>query len=247
MKRKVINENGRDKAFIGAAISAAAGLVGGIISGRKQKKAAEKAYRQQQEAQTQAEGYQQAAAMSAQYANQDYVDQYKEKIALKNGGKVSMKKKGNDRVAVAKKFRCGGRRKASLGIDDSKGTKETDNTTNDNNENKDGGAAPEGNTNNISVNSIASSAIKGIGTIGSAIAKPAVSQKQVIKSAGFNYGAPKQGLAQNSYQVDANGNPVNVVNTNPTNTATDEYGDRVVQAKMGMRKCNKCGGRNKRK
>ena len=38
MKRKVINENGRDKAFIGAAIGAVGNLVGGIIGRRKQKK-----------------------------------------------------------------------------------------------------------------------------------------------------------------------------------------------------------------
>ena len=115
MKRKVINENGRQKAFIGAAIGAVGNLVGGIISKRKQKKAQEKAYRQAQEEQTRSEGVQQAQAMSAQYANQDYVDEYRSKITLKNGGKVSMKKKGNDRIAMAKKFACGGRKKANLG------------------------------------------------------------------------------------------------------------------------------------
>lgn len=115
MKRKVINENGRDKAFIGAAIGAVGNIVGGIIGRRKQKKAAEKAYRQAQEEQTRSEGIQQAAAMSAQYANQDYVDQYREKITLKNGGKVGMKKKDNDRVAIAKRYKCGGRKKSNLG------------------------------------------------------------------------------------------------------------------------------------
>lgn len=83
MKRKVINENGRQKAFIGAAIGAVGNLVGGIISKRKQKKAQEKAYRQAQEEQTRSEGVQQAQAMSAQYANQDYVDEYRNKITLK--------------------------------------------------------------------------------------------------------------------------------------------------------------------
>lgn len=115
MKRKVINDNGRPKAFLGAAIGAVGNLVGGAISKRKQKKAQEKAYRQAQEEQTRSEGVQQAAAMSAQYANQDYVDEYRNKITLKNGGKVNMKNKNNDRVAVAKKFKCGGRKKASLG------------------------------------------------------------------------------------------------------------------------------------
>lgn len=115
MKRKVINDNGRPKAFLGAVIGAVGNLVGGAISKRKQKKAQEKAYRQAQEEQTRSEGVQQAAAMSAQYANQDYVDEYRNKITLKNGGKVSMKNKSNDRVAVAKKFKCGGRKKANLG------------------------------------------------------------------------------------------------------------------------------------
>lgn len=115
MKRKVINDNGRPKAFIGAAIGAVGNFVGGIIGKRKQKKAQEKAYRQAQEEQTRSEGVQQAAAMSAQYANQDYVDEYRNKITLKNGGKVNMKNKGNDRIALAKKFKCGGRKRANLG------------------------------------------------------------------------------------------------------------------------------------
>lgn len=115
MKRKVINDNGRPKAFIGAAIGAVGNLVGGIIGKRKQKKAQEKAYRQAQEEQTRSEGVQQAAAMSAQYANQDYVNEYRNKITLKNGGKVNMKNKGNDRIAIAKKFKCGGRKRANLG------------------------------------------------------------------------------------------------------------------------------------
>lgn len=115
MKRKVINENGRKKAFIGAAIGAIGNLAGGIISRRKQKKAQERAFRQAQLEQNKTEGFQQAQAMSAQFANQDYVDEYKNKITLKNGGKVNMKKKGNDRVVIAKKFACGGRRKANLG------------------------------------------------------------------------------------------------------------------------------------
>ena len=42
MKRKVINNNGRNKAFIGAAIGAVGNIVGGIIGKRKQKKAQEK-------------------------------------------------------------------------------------------------------------------------------------------------------------------------------------------------------------
>lgn len=117
MKRKVINDNGRDKAFLGAVIGGVANIAGGIISKRKQKKAQEEAYKQQQKEQTQNEGFQQAAAMTSQYANQDYVNQVKNKISLKNGGKVAMKKGYNDRIAHNKKFACGGRKRASLGSD----------------------------------------------------------------------------------------------------------------------------------
>lgn len=117
MKRKVINDNGRDKAFLGAVIGGVANIAGGIISKRKQKKAQEEAYKQQQKEQTQNEGFQQAAAMTSQYANQDYVNQVKNKISLKNGGKVAMKKSYNDRIAHNKKFACGGRKRASLGSD----------------------------------------------------------------------------------------------------------------------------------
>lgn len=116
MKRKYIN-NKRDKAFIGAAIKAVGNIVGGIISKNKQKKAAEKEYREKQLEQTHNEGVQQAAALSAQYANQDYVEDYKNKISFKNGGKVNMNKKYNDRISITKKCACGGRRKANFGSD----------------------------------------------------------------------------------------------------------------------------------
>lgn len=72
----------RKKAFIGAAIGAVAGIAGGILNGVKQRKA----QKLQQKQQTESEGYQQAQAMSQQLANQDYVDQYKNKITLKMGG-----------------------------------------------------------------------------------------------------------------------------------------------------------------
>lgn len=115
MKRKVINNNGRDKAFIGAAIGAVGGIIGGIIGRRKQKKAQEEAYKQQQIQQTRDEGFQQAQAMSSQIANQDYVDEYRNKITLKNGGKVKKYNNYSDRVSIAKKYKCGGRKKSSFG------------------------------------------------------------------------------------------------------------------------------------
>lgn len=115
MKRKVINDNGRDKAFLGSIIGGVANTIGGFIGKRKQKKAQEEAFRQQQAEQTRQEGVQQAAAMSSSYANQDYVGDYQKKISLKNGGKVKTSKGYTDRLAHAKKFKCGGRKKAGLG------------------------------------------------------------------------------------------------------------------------------------
>ena len=107
MKRKVVKQDTRNKAFLGAIIGTVSNVIGGAISRRKQRKAQEKAQAQQ----TELEGYQQAAAMSSAYTNQDYVNEYRNKITLKNGGKV----KTNDRIKVAKKFACGGRKKANFG------------------------------------------------------------------------------------------------------------------------------------
>lgn len=117
MKRKVINKNGRDKAFIGAAVGAVASIATTLIGNAKQKKEQEKAKRIAEKNEAIEDINSRAQSMNQQYANQEYVDEYKNKITLKNGGKVSMKKKGNDRIRMAKKFACGGRKKADLGTD----------------------------------------------------------------------------------------------------------------------------------
>ena len=206
MKRKVVKVDTRNKAFLGAIIGGVSNIIGGVISRRKQRKAQEKAQAQQ----TELEGYQQAAAMSSAYANQDYVNEYRNKITLKNGGKV----KTNDRIKVAKKFACGGRKKANLG-------------TNVREQYKCGGKRTKG---LLGV----SDAIKGVGTIvNSAIAQP---QQQVKRSIGYAY-APKTDIKDNSYQVDANNNPINTVNTNITSDR-QYYDDRIQRAKFGTkRKC----------
>lgn len=303
MKRKVINENGRQKAFIGAVIGSVGNLVGGIISKNKQKKAQERAFRQAQEEQTRSEGVQQAQAMSAQYANQDYVDEYRNKITLKNGGKVNMKKKGNDRVAIAKKFACGGRKKAGLGseiVSDFKNIGQEfkgDNLGNTivgaidgiasgingnygNRPNYTGNLQSTAATTSYvnSAQKIArnadqlkqqrttaakygtrkrcacggrkkalfgiGSAIGGISNVIGAATQSTAPQKQVKKADGFAYEAPKVGIEKNSYQTDANGNPINAINTNnaaqPTVNDTNVYNDRLQQARMGThRKCKK--------
>lgn len=206
MKRKVVKQDTRNKAFLGAIIGGVSNIIGGAISRRKQRKAQEKAQAQQ----TELEGYQQAAAMSSAYANQDYVNEYRNKITLKNGGKV----KTNDRIKVAKKFACGGRKKANLG-------------TNVREQYKCGGKRTKG---LLGV----SDAIKGVGTIANAaIAQP---QQQVKRSVGYAY-TPKTDIKDNSYQVDANNNPINAVNTNITSDR-QYYDDRIQRAKFGTkRKC----------
>ena len=302
MKRKVINNNGRNKAFIGAAIGAVGNIVGGIIGNSKKKKAQEAAYRQAQEEQTRSEGVQQAAAMSAQYANQDYVDQYREKITLKTGGKVNMKKKGNDRIAIAKKFKCGGRKKANIGteiVNDFKNIRQEfkgNNLGNTivgglnsignfiNNVGRNTRIAPTSSLSSTattasyikSANDIAQQAearkqqrttgarygtkkkfacggrkkgmfgigeaIGGIGNMISSAIQSTEPQKQIKKADGFSYQAPKTGIEQNSYQTDANGNPVNAANTN--NAAQPQYQDRIQQAmRCGGRKRKSCGGK----
>lgn len=206
--------NSRKKAFIGAAIGAATSIVGGLIGRRKQRKAQERAFRQAQEEQTKNEGFQQAAALSAQYVNQDYVNEYRNKITLKNGGKVSMKHKNNDRVSVAKKFKCGGRKKSSFGS-------QLINNIKDN-----------------AANGLMNETISGAGNIINAIANKPIQQKQIKTANGFAYGIPKVNMETNDYRIDDNGNPMNATNVN--NVATTEYSDRLKQARFGTNRKRKC-------
>ncbi|MER8314634.1 hypothetical protein ABS246_19065, partial [Acinetobacter baumannii] len=77
--------------LIGAIIGAAASIAGGIIKGNKQKKAQEKAQAEAQAAQDHKDALQNAQALTSAYANQDYVDQYNDKLTLKCGGRVRRK------------------------------------------------------------------------------------------------------------------------------------------------------------
>lgn len=118
MKRKVKNE--RDKAFIGAIVGAVGSIASGVASAVKKKKA----LRKQQIAQNKQDTLQGAQSITEAYSNQDYVDDFQDRIEFKNGG--SMKTKNyKDRIKNEKKFRCGGRKKAKNGI------KWTDNDTSD--------------------------------------------------------------------------------------------------------------------
>lgn len=81
----------RQKAFIGAIIGAAASITGGIIRGNKQKKAQEKAQAEAQAAQDHKDALQNAQALTSAYSNQDYVNQYNDKLTLKCGGRIRCK------------------------------------------------------------------------------------------------------------------------------------------------------------
>ena len=102
----------RDKAFIGAIIKGVGGaLLKGFINARKAKKQAQ----QQREDANRQIINQNNANINAEMQNTDYINHYDDRIEFNNGGKVNMKKKGNDRVVLAKKCKCGGRKRASIG------------------------------------------------------------------------------------------------------------------------------------
>lgn len=223
MERKRVKLNkDRDKAFLGAVIGGVANVIGGVISGNKQKKAQEQAFAEQQKEQVRREGVQQAAAMTASLANQDYVDEYKKKITLKNGGKMKINNY-EDRIARSKKYKCGGRKKSSFGsfISNSfKGDK---------------------------LDSTISGAMSGISNlVGSIVSSPSV-PKQIKQSDGFSFQSPKMGLTQNSYQLDNNNNLITNSNSNtvakPTNPV---YTDKMETARLGCRKKAKCGTKSKK-
>ena len=81
MKNKIVK---RDKAFLGSIIGAVGGVIGSAIGAVKRKKAEEKAFKMQQEEQYRQDSLAAAQAMTQSYANQDYVDEYKKKVILRN-------------------------------------------------------------------------------------------------------------------------------------------------------------------
>lgn len=288
MKAKVKN-NGRDKKFIGAAIGAVANIAGGIIGNKKKKKAAkaqEAADMRNIALQADAEANQQAAAMSSSYANQDYINDLYGKVTLKNGGKV----KSKDRIAIAKKYAMGGRRKKLFGMSEdterkvSNGIKIFDNLatiginaatnnranmkpTQDLNtlqtastiqKNKEIArkAEEEKLKDKVTTTPIMKAggrkkalagigdAIGGISNMVSSIASKPEKPKTGPRIQGsYSYAAPKTGLKENSYQTDAEGNPLNATTNNGTMGTLDmnnpQYRDRLLTAKMGMRKRKK--------
>lgn len=100
----------RDKAFIGAIIKGVGALAKGIISARRAKKQAQ----QQREAANRQTIRQNNDAINNEMRDTEYVDEYDDRIEFKNGGKVAIKRnKGvadTDRITLAKRFACGGRK-----------------------------------------------------------------------------------------------------------------------------------------
>lgn len=92
--KKVIKTDNRKKAFLGALIGGIASIFGSAIGAAKKRRAEREKLKQQQIEQNQNDAKAQAQALTAGVANQDYVDEYNEKVTLKMGGD----KKFNDRI-----------------------------------------------------------------------------------------------------------------------------------------------------
>lgn len=91
----------RDKAWLGAVIGAATSIGGSILGGNAQKKAA----RAQARAQNKQATIDMANNLSNAYGDQEYVDDFQNKITFRNGGRVKRNKL----------FSCGGRRRFADG------------------------------------------------------------------------------------------------------------------------------------
>lgn len=91
----------RDKAWLGAVIGAATGIAGSIFGANAQKKAA----RAQARAQNKQATLEMANNLSNSYGDQEYVDDFQNKVVFKNGGRVKRNKL----------FSCGGRRRFADG------------------------------------------------------------------------------------------------------------------------------------
>ena len=99
----------RKKKFLGSIISGVVNTGLSIYNAKQQEKAQEEALNNQLRNQAQQTALQTAANLTAKYADTSYADVMQDKISFKAGGKTK------DRVAVAKRFACGGRKKKNLG------------------------------------------------------------------------------------------------------------------------------------
>lgn len=99
----------RNKAWLGAVIGTATNIAGSIIGGNAQKKAA----RAQARAQNRQATLEMANNLSNAYGDQEYVDDFQNKIAFRNGGRVKRTKLYS--CGGKRRFSCGGKRKFSCG------------------------------------------------------------------------------------------------------------------------------------
>lgn len=106
----------RKKAFIGAVIGAVAAIGSAVAGSVISKNNAEKQAEEQQRLQNKNDTYTMAQNLTAGYGNQDYVRDFKNRVKFKKGG--IMNNKYNDRIGRIKKFKCGGRKKAAWGAND---------------------------------------------------------------------------------------------------------------------------------
>lgn len=227
MKPKYIYKNKRQKAFLGAAIGAVASVVGSVISAKKQKKAEEAAFKQQQIQQNVSDNFSQANAMAQIANNINYIDDYKKRIS----------------------FKCGGRRKAELGTSTTSETNSSTTTSSDNTKNNSTNTSSTSSNNNssnsgglnLNLRNIFSSenvgtfkenavdAMPGLGNLATSILIKPSTPRMIQRGSQIQVPQEQKVLTNNTYQVDANGNPV--IDTNI---------DRMQMYRIGGRKRSKC-------
>ena len=231
MKAKVINSNGRDKKFIGAAVGLAANVVGGLIGRAKEKRAAKKQAQANAASgvmQNKANDAETAAAMSEQFQNQEYVDQMKDKLSFKNGGKT--------KVSIARKDACGGRKKALFGS-----KAKNNNTTTSGNNTTAGNNTTNGNNqakqdNKAAVNNEVSPALSGIGgSLSSAFAPTKEATVPSFSKASSTFDKGGKTIKANSWEREPE---PNIPNNNPignNDINNPQYKNRLQQARFGKR------------
>lgn len=104
----------RKKGFLGAVIGTATSLIGGAIQANAQKKANERQIR----AQNRQTAYEMAQNLSNAYGNQEYVDDFQNKVVFRAGGNKHYTSRIHPNAVVKnivnnpRMFKCGGKRKS---------------------------------------------------------------------------------------------------------------------------------------
>lgn len=104
----------RKKGFLGAVIGAATSLIGGAIQANAQKKANERQIRDQNRQTV----YEMAQNLSNAYDNQEYVDDFQNKVIFRAGGNKHYTSRTHPNAIVKnivnnpRMFKCGGKRKS---------------------------------------------------------------------------------------------------------------------------------------